>query len=166
MTGQAIVGAILEGERNPQVLAKLRDPRIKASEEVGARSLEGNWREELLFVLKQDRKNVVEGKRVDLGGRRIIKKKKKIALFPDVPVKERLACRLASIIDLGAADELHREAACEGVVDLPDCFFSSRRRHTRLQGDWSSDVCSSDLFALAVSQITGKRLTYAELTGK
>src|SRR2546426_9734989 len=26
-------------------------------------------------------------------------------------------------------------------------FFSSRRRHTRLQGDWSSDVCSSDLDA-------------------
>src|SRR5256885_5498369 len=29
------------------------------------------------------------------------------------------------------------------VVDV--VFFSSRRRHTRLQGDWSSDVCSSDL---------------------
>src|SRR2546426_6149735 len=29
---------------------------------------------------------------------------------------------------------------CVGVF-----FFSSRRRHTRLQGDWSSDVCSSDL---------------------
>src|SRR2546426_5754994 len=31
--------------------------------------------------------------------------------------------------------------------DLLYCFFffSSRRRHTRLQGDWSSDVCSSDL---------------------
>src|ERR1039457_4855792 len=27
-------------------------------------------------------------------------------------------------------------------------FFSSRRRHTRLQGDWSSDVCSSDLIEL------------------
>src|SRR5205807_2952675 len=27
----------------------------------------------------------------------------------------------------------------------PAFFFSSRRRHTRLQGDWSSDVCSSDL---------------------
>src|SRR5256885_3063379 len=26
-------------------------------------------------------------------------------------------------------------------------FFSSRRRHTRLQGDWSSDVCSSDLMS-------------------
>src|ERR1039457_5775087 len=25
-------------------------------------------------------------------------------------------------------------------------LFSSRRRHTRLQGDWSSDVCSSDLY--------------------
>src|SRR3989454_5328347 len=28
-------------------------------------------------------------------------------------------------------------------------FFSSRRRHTRLQGDWSSDVCSSDLITSA-----------------
>src|SRR5688500_20235635 len=28
-------------------------------------------------------------------------------------------------------------------------FFSSRRRHTRLQGDWSSDVCSSDLQEVA-----------------
>src|SRR5256885_6651839 len=28
-------------------------------------------------------------------------------------------------------------------------FFSSRRRHTRLQGDWSSDVCSSDLRTVA-----------------
>src|SRR5256885_3736731 len=29
-------------------------------------------------------------------------------------------------------------------------FFSSRRRHTRLQGDWSSDVCSSDLLLAAL----------------
>src|ERR1022692_5276743 len=28
-------------------------------------------------------------------------------------------------------------------------FFSSRRRHTRLQGDWSSDVCSSDLLIVS-----------------
>src|SRR5256885_5168678 len=27
---------------------------------------------------------------------------------------------------------------------LKQVFFSSRSRHTRLQGDWSSDVCSSD----------------------
>src|SRR6266446_514602 len=31
-------------------------------------------------------------------------------------------------------------------------FFSSRRRHTRLQGDWSSDVCSSDLATWSVSR--------------
>src|SRR5256885_12225525 len=31
------------------------------------------------------------------------------------------------------------------VVSVWVVFFSSRRRHTRLQGDWSSDVCSSDL---------------------
>src|SRR6266566_8409240 len=31
------------------------------------------------------------------------------------------------------------------IRDLFFFFFSSRRRHTRLQGDWSSDVCSSDL---------------------
>src|SRR5256885_5790296 len=33
--------------------------------------------------------------------------------------------------------------ASAGLLDV--FFFSSRRRHTRLQGDWSSDVCSSDL---------------------
>src|SRR5205807_695030 len=31
------------------------------------------------------------------------------------------------------------------IFVLASFFFSSRRRHTRLQGDWSSDVCSSDL---------------------
>src|SRR5437016_10825219 len=32
-------------------------------------------------------------------------------------------------------------------------FFSSRRRHTRLVSDWSSDVCSSDLWRSAVANI-------------
>src|SRR5205807_7495218 len=36
-------------------------------------------------------------------------------------------------------------------------FFSSRRRHTRLQGDWSSDVCSSDLLAAGCVAIERKR---------
>src|SRR5256885_6512682 len=34
------------------------------------------------------------------------------------------------------------------LIGISFFFFSSRRRHTRLQGDWSSDVCSSDLEAL------------------
>src|SRR5256885_6861447 len=37
-----------------------------------------------------------------------------------------------------------------GEVPHGGFFFSSRRRHTRLQGDWSSDVCSSDLVAKSV----------------
>src|SRR3712207_8871995 len=32
-------------------------------------------------------------------------------------------------------------------------FFSSRRRHTRYWRDWSSDVCSSDLFRLETRRL-------------
>src|SRR3989454_7290335 len=39
------------------------------------------------------------------------------------------------------------EASFSILVSSIFFFFSSRRRHTRLQGDWSSDVCSSDLWA-------------------
>src|SRR5437016_3660507 len=54
VTGQAIVRAIVAGERNPQKLAELGDPRIEASREQVAKSLEGNWRPELVFVLRQE----------------------------------------------------------------------------------------------------------------
>src|SRR5256885_11917905 len=37
-------------------------------------------------------------------------------------------------------------------------FFSSRRRHTILQGDWSSDVCSSDLARLLLGLDSAFRL--------
>ena len=53
LTGLAILDAILAGERDPAVLAKLRDPRIKASEETIRKSLEGNWRAEHILILKQ-----------------------------------------------------------------------------------------------------------------
>jgi transposase len=54
VTGQAIINAILAGERDPYKLAAFRNPRVQASEERIARSLEGNWQEDLLFVLKQE----------------------------------------------------------------------------------------------------------------
>src|SRR5438132_14307840 len=54
MTGQAIIKAILRGERDPYKLAACRDCRVQASEEEIARYLEGNWQEDLLFVLKQE----------------------------------------------------------------------------------------------------------------
>lgn len=52
-TGLAIVDAILAGERDPLILAKLRNERIKASEEVIAKSLVGDYRPEHLFTLRQ-----------------------------------------------------------------------------------------------------------------
>ena len=53
VSGQAIIRAILGGERDTYKLAALRDRRIAASEEEIARSLEGNWQEDLLFELRQ-----------------------------------------------------------------------------------------------------------------
>src|SRR6266566_2718976 len=37
-------------------------------------------------------------------------------------------------------------------------FLSSRRRHTRLQGDWSSDVCSSDLIGFGAEVFLRRQL--------
>lgn len=51
-TGMAIVRAIAAGERDPEKLAELRDPRCRKSVEDIARCLHGNWREEHLFNLK------------------------------------------------------------------------------------------------------------------
>ena len=53
VTGQAILTAILAGERDPQKLAALKDHRIKASRDVIAKSLRGDWRAEHLFTLQQ-----------------------------------------------------------------------------------------------------------------
>jgi transposase len=52
-TGLAIIRAVVKGERDPYQLAKLRNYRIQASEQEIARSLEGNWREDVLFELRQ-----------------------------------------------------------------------------------------------------------------
>lgn len=52
-TGQKILRAIIAGERDGAKLAKMKNARIRASEEEIAKSLQGNWREEHLFALKQ-----------------------------------------------------------------------------------------------------------------
>src|SRR3712207_8955541 len=52
------------------------------------------------------------------------------------------------------------------------CFFSSRRRHTRYWRDWSSDVCSSDLLAIAKKvrhvdeTIIGQRLHFVRVAAQ
>lgn len=50
-TGLAIIRKIVAGERDPKVLAALRDCRLKADEAQVARSLHGNWRPEHLLAL-------------------------------------------------------------------------------------------------------------------
>ncbi len=52
-TGQKIIRAILAGERDGQALAKYRNNHVKSSEAEIAKALQGNWREEHLFALKQ-----------------------------------------------------------------------------------------------------------------
>src|SRR5256885_13096449 len=55
--------------------------------------------------------------------------------------------------DIMRVYEIYTDLQARRLLGGDDCilcdvlffFFSSRRRHTRLQGDWSSDVCSSDL---------------------
>jgi len=52
-TGMGIIRAILAGERSPDELSKLRDPRCKEDSKTIASSLEGHYREEHLFSLRQ-----------------------------------------------------------------------------------------------------------------
>ncbi len=53
VTGMAIIRAIVAGERNPHVLAALRDPKVRKSEAQIAKALTGNYRPEHVFALKQ-----------------------------------------------------------------------------------------------------------------
>ena len=53
LTGMSIIKAILDGERDPIKLAKLRDERCHSSEDQIALALQGTWRPEHLFELRQ-----------------------------------------------------------------------------------------------------------------
>lgn len=53
VTGMSIIKAILSGQTNPKELAKMRDPRCKQPQKVIEKSLQGNYRDEHLFALKQ-----------------------------------------------------------------------------------------------------------------
>jgi len=52
-TGQKILRAIIAGERDGQILGAMKNARIRASIDEIAKSLQGNWRDEHLFALKQ-----------------------------------------------------------------------------------------------------------------
>jgi len=112
-TGQAIITAILAGERNPRKLAKFRDPRIKASEAVIAQSLEGNWRAELLFTLEQEfesyrmfQKKIAECDERLQQHYRTMESKADPKLLPEVPRDKRAHGNIPDGFDL--RDELYR----------------------------------------------------------
>src|ERR1035438_5539197 len=96
-----------------------------------------------------DRKSVVLGKSVDLGGRRIIKKK-----TVPTPVSPEYKDKIVAFEGGGyVAKGIYRPMQDCTMKSISvnnfcpvckDFFFSSRRRHTKCLSDWSSDVCSSD----------------------
>jgi transposase len=94
-TGQTIIRAILKGERNPYKLAEMKDYRVRASNEEIARSLEGNWQEDVLFELQQ----AVDA--YDFMQQQIAKcdrqLKKYLAVLPDRPMAQAEEVKSATV---------------------------------------------------------------------
>src|SRR5256885_5625388 len=59
--------------------------------------------------------------------------------------RRRLLIKCADVKEIISKSNIRRRKTISMTLSYLNFFFSSRRRHTRLQGDWSSDVCSSDL---------------------
>lgn len=85
-TGEAIMRAIVAGERDAAVLARLRDGRVRADEATIARSLRGTWREEHLFALTQalERYDWLSGQ-IEQAEQRILATMTVLAPEPDEP---------------------------------------------------------------------------------
>src|ERR1022692_3272705 len=95
------------------------------------------------------------------------KKSRSIVIVGAVQSMTAPRTSMAYVVSKHGLRRLTRSMALEVAADniRVNCFFffSSRRRHTRLQGDWSSDVCSSDLVNLGLRQYVltgGGRLGY------
>jgi len=89
-SGQAIIRAIVAGTRDPRELAKFRDPRIAASEEEIVQCLQGNWREDVLFELRQvlDAYDFYQKQMADCG--RELEKYMATVTSRDIPEKQDL----------------------------------------------------------------------------
>lgn len=120
-TGMKIIRAILAGERDPLRLAQLRDGRCRNSEETIALALEGHWRAEHLFALRQaveaydfcqgqiaacDRE--IEAKLASMAARR-----------PDLPpLESRPKGHASHPLAFGGYEQLHRIAGID-LTQLP-----------------------------------------------
>ena len=111
-TGQAIVRAMVAGERDGTVLARLRDRRVKADEETIARSLQGNWREEHLFTLAQ----ALE--RYDLLSRQIAQTEDRIAATLSTLTQDRTLAEELPSAPTRAARERGLRVALQAVLGV------------------------------------------------
>lgn len=125
VTGRAILDAIVQGERNPQKLAALRDRRCKQPEETIALALQGTWQAEHVFALRQSvalydfyHQQIVECDRV------IEEHLKTLALpgVPPLPPKKRLRKRRDGEPAFAARDRLQQLSgvdltAIEGIEE-------------------------------------------------
>jgi transposase len=129
-TGQTIVRAILQGERDPYKLAEMKDYRVRTSKEEIARSLEGTWQEDVLFELQQavDAYDFLQ-RQIAACDRRL---KKYMAVLPDRPMAQAEAVKSAMV-----------EPASEAEV------APNGRKHKRKNNE--QDACNS------ASRVAGKK---------
>ncbi len=99
VTGMAIIDAILAGERDPNVLANLKDRRIKAKKNIIAKSLSGDYRREHLFYLETVSSVISQLSSIDHGlrhgGQRSSGTKPGTVPAEDSPIARRTAWILA-----------------------------------------------------------------------
>src|SRR4029434_3094778 len=97
-----------------------------------------------------DRESVVEGKSVDLRGRRILKKKKETQLTSPHSCRHIVTCsialsRITCVFELLRSDTTHSTRNITAPTSISIFFFFKQKTAYEIQCDWSSDVCSSDL---------------------
>jgi transposase len=120
-TGMRIIKAILDGERNPDALASMRDPRCKNSSATIARSLKGNYRPEHLFSLQQavELYEVYQTKIADCD-RQILKQLKSFDDSPNnmPPTSVEDALVRMSGVDLTAIDGINTTTALKILSEI------------------------------------------------
>jgi transposase len=125
VTGMGIIRAIVRGERDPQVLAKLRDHRCKANAEIIARALHGTWQPEHLFALQQSLALYDYYHEQIQACDQVIEKHLKAMALPEVPPLEptrRVRRRRDNEVTFDARQRLHYVAgvdltAIEGIEE-------------------------------------------------
>ena len=151
-SGMRILEAILAGERDPAVLAALCNTRIKASRQTVAKSLHGNWREELLFSLRvaMDFYRFTQSKIAECDARIA----EHLAQFEDRAALEAPALSLKSelyrICGVDDKNTRHQRAS------RPDHYFRSRPGHDPVEDRKAVRFFSRSKLGVSVQILTNE----------